>query len=86
MTASRRVQRVRNAKTEPEIVYYPMGYLASLMLDEKTGKVWQTQRMRRWLQREGACYKKSGRYVATAETLVTNFPELLNTIRRDEAR
>lgn len=87
MTASKRVQRVRNVKTEPEIVYYTMEYIASLMLDEKTGKCWQTQRARRWLLREGACFKtKSGRYLSTASMLVGNFADLLGLIQRDEAR
>ncbi len=85
MTESRRVQRPRDVKPRGEIVYYTMPYLASLMVDEKTGKRWQTQRTRRWLQREGACYLKGSRYVATAETLIGSFPELLNKIRRDES-
>lgn len=85
MTESRRRQTVRDTSTEPEIVYYEMAYVASLILDEKTGKCWTTRRARRFLLREGGCYKKAGRYVATDETLIANFPDVLNRIRRDEA-
>ena len=85
MTASRRRQTVRDTSTTPEIIYYEMAYLASLVLDPKTSKPYTTRRMRRWLLREGACYLMGGRYVATAETLVTNFPDILNKIRRDGA-
>lgn len=67
--------------SDPEVIYWTMPELAALMLDRKTGKPWTTQRMRRWLQREGACFKQGGHWVATEATLVTNFSELLNKAR-----
>ncbi len=67
----------------PEVLYYSVAYLASLLLDEETGEPWRTERMRRWLLRKGATKKINGRWKVTPDGLRSAFPEIWWKIQGD---
>ncbi len=67
----------------PDPIYYSMRFIAGLMLDEKTGKRWGTQRTRLWLQRNDACFKLGGRWVTTGPLLREAFPDIWYSLQSE---
>ena len=67
----------------PEIIYYEMADIAALMLDAQTGEPWRTERVRRWLQRKGACRKINGRWITTGSMLREAFPEIWHSLQTE---
>ena len=63
-----RKSRPAAPKVEPREVYIPVAKLAAAM-------GWRVERMRRWLQREGALVKHGRHYFATRGMLRKSFPE-----------
>lgn len=63
-------------KVEPEEIYIFVADVAKHLKDEKTGRPWRTQRMRRWMCRAGACKKVNGRWVTTPSLLREYFEDV----------
>lgn len=68
---------------EPRVIYYRMDTVAALVIDDRTGKPFRVERMRRWLMREEACRKIGGRWYTTPMMLREAFPEVWHEIQSE---
>lgn len=58
----------------------PPAYYTIAELRRHFGRGWSTQRVRRWLKREGVLEKRGRLFVATSERLAAAFPEVYRRI------